>query len=114
MTSHHPGGPGKLVRDHIPHLIRATGATPVIRVASPTEYTTYLRAKLTEEVREYLDAPGDPAELADILEVIHALAEDLDVTPARLDQLRDDKATERGRFTCRYIWYGNTTQDPPR
>jgi predicted house-cleaning noncanonical NTP pyrophosphatase (MazG superfamily) len=109
-----PRPAGKLVRDNIPRIIRETGSEPVVRVARPAEYTSCLRAKLAEEVREYLATPGDLTELADILEVILALADDLGAGPQRLEQLRAHKAAERGRFACRYIWYGNTTRDTPR
>jgi predicted house-cleaning noncanonical NTP pyrophosphatase (MazG superfamily) len=105
---------GKLVRDNIPAIIRATGAEPLIRVARPAEYPSRLRAKLTEEVTEYLDSPHDPAELADILEVILALAGDLGIGSGQLEQLRVCKAVQHGRFTRRYIWYGNITRDGPR
>jgi hypothetical protein len=44
-------------------------------VADADEYRTSLKAKLREEVQEFLDSDDDPEDLADILEVLHALAE---------------------------------------
>jgi predicted house-cleaning noncanonical NTP pyrophosphatase (MazG superfamily) len=104
------GKQGKLVRDNIPQIILDSGEQPIIRIASPEEFPGYLRRKLIEEVREFLRVPNDSAELADTLEVIFALAADLDVSPARLEEIRAAKAGERGSFRRRYIWYGNISE----
>jgi predicted house-cleaning noncanonical NTP pyrophosphatase (MazG superfamily) len=61
---------GKLVRDKIPQIIRTKGLEPVIYAADAEEYGVRLRAKLREEVEEFLDSGSDPEELADILEVL--------------------------------------------
>lgn len=100
---------GKLVRDRIPAIIRADGAEPVIHVAGPEEYRARLRAKLGEEVAEFLGATEAeaPDELADVLEVVWALARDLEMEPAQLEMLREGKAAERGGFTDRIVWTGN-------
>lgn len=100
---------GKLVRDRIPQIIRADGAEPEIYVADPAEYRQRLRAKLTEEVAEYMEADEThaPEELADVLEVAFALAADLGVDPAQLEKLRATKAAERGGFSERIVWTGN-------
>lgn len=100
-------GDGKLVRDKIPEIIRAEGLEPVIRVAGPEEYAARLRDKLREEVGEFLDSDDDPEELADILEVLHALARQIGVSPERLEQLRAAKAAVAGTFADRVIWSGN-------
>ncbi|MGK5550057.1 nucleoside triphosphate pyrophosphohydrolase [Actinomadura kijaniata] len=92
----------KLVRDRIPEIIQASGATPNTRVATEDEYATLLRAKLYEEVAEYT-AENDPAELADILEVLHALAALHGLTPEELETLRAAKASERGGFQARIV-----------
>jgi predicted house-cleaning noncanonical NTP pyrophosphatase (MazG superfamily) len=98
----------KLVRDKIPQIIRDTGAEPVIRVADAEEYRGLLRAKLVEEVEEFL-ASDDPNELADVLEVLLALAHDLGVDRHRLETLRNAKALQRGGFADRIVWSGNTS-----
>lgn len=99
----------KLVRDKVPQLIRATGVEPTIRVAESEEYRSRLRAKLTEEVEEFLESE-DPAELADIVEVLGAIAGDLGVEWAQVEKLRTEKATERGVFEDRLVW---STDTPP-
>jgi len=92
----------KLVRDLIPDIIAAKGGKAIIRLASQEEYEAKLRDKLLEEVNEYL-ASGSPEELADILEVVHALGELTGHTPAQLETLRADKAVARGGFKKRII-----------
>jgi predicted house-cleaning noncanonical NTP pyrophosphatase (MazG superfamily) len=86
---------GKLVRDKIPQIIRSRGGDPLVRVAEREKYRDLLRAKLTEEVTEFLDS-DDPEELGDILEVVLTLASELGMDAARLEALRAKKAAERG------------------
>ncbi|MCP2015542.1 putative house-cleaning noncanonical NTP pyrophosphatase (MazG superfamily) [Deinococcus sp. HSC-46F16] len=89
---------GKLVRDRIPERFPASR----YRVLDEAEFGAALRAKLTEEVGEYL-ADGTPEELADVLEVLHALAARHGLTPGDLERLRVQKAAERGAFVGR-VW----------
>ena len=97
----------KLVRDKIPDLIRSNGEEPITHPASgDDEYRQALHAKLQEEVDEYLDS-GDPMELADVLEVVYALARLGGLRPDTLDWIRRCKAEERGAFEQRIIWSGN-------
>ncbi|MCM1286043.1 MAG: nucleoside triphosphate pyrophosphohydrolase [Acetobacter sp.] len=63
----------KLVRDNIPDIIKSTGETAHIRMLNDDEYIPELEKKLQEEVNEYLES-RDITELADVLEVIEALA----------------------------------------
>ncbi|MFJ2626823.1 hypothetical protein ACIO6T_26220 [Streptomyces sp. NPDC087532] len=100
---------GKLVRDLIPQIIRESGAEPMVYVAGPGEYRERLRHKLSEEVAEFLTADDSAAaeELADILEVVHALAFDLGTTPSRLEERRAQKAASRGGFAGKVVWTGN-------
>ncbi len=99
----------KLVRDRIPQIIREDGAEPVTYTAGPQEYRDRLRAKLGEEVAEFLAADEEtaPEELADVLEVVRALAADLGIDAARLENIREAKASERGGFADRVVWTGN-------
>jgi len=92
----------KLVRDRVPELIEASGRRPEFRVAGGEEYTVLLRAKLHEETDEYLGEP-DPEELADLLEVVYALARTHGLDPADLEKVRAAKAAERGGFEQRLV-----------
>ncbi len=98
---------GKLVRDKIPQIIRSKGLEPLIYAADADEYGVRLRDKLREEVQEFLDSESDPEELADILEVLYALAEQAGTDRQQLEKLRAAKAEERGSFGDRIIWSGN-------
>ena len=67
----------KLVRDNIPQIIKASGKSPTTKILNEKEYITELRKKSQEELEEYLTAETDQEaleELADLLEIIHALA----------------------------------------
>ena len=92
----------KLVRDKLPEVIAATGKPYTSHVATDVEYQEKLRQKLREELAEYL-ASGEAADLADILEVIYALAELGGLDRAALERERQRKAAERGSFTKRII-----------
>jgi predicted house-cleaning noncanonical NTP pyrophosphatase (MazG superfamily) len=95
----------KLVRDKIPEIIRAAGQVAVVHTADPTEFQVLLRQKLTEEVDEFLISQ-EPEELADILEVLYALAASLGLDAAELEALRQAKAELRGGFAKRVVWHG--------
>ncbi|HEX6922702.1 MAG TPA: nucleoside triphosphate pyrophosphohydrolase [Bacillales bacterium] len=91
----------KLVRDHIPAIVKLTGKNPVVKTLSEDEFASALKRKLREETKEYMEAEsGEDAvkELADILEVVHALAEVEGVTSEELEAVRTKKAGERGAF----------------
>lgn len=94
----------KLVRDKIPEIIRAHGGNPVVRTVGPAEYRDLLRAKLSEEVQEFLESDSDPEELADIMEVVLALAEETGISRQELEKIRISKAEERGGFACHIAW----------
>jgi len=106
---------GKLVRDKIPQIIRSKGQEPVIYIADIEEYCIRLRDKLREEVEEYLASDNDREELADILEVLYALARQAGTDQQQLEKLRAAKAERRGGFADRIIWFHNqhtaATQD---
>jgi predicted house-cleaning noncanonical NTP pyrophosphatase (MazG superfamily) len=87
----------KLVRDAVPDVVRADGERPVVHEVTGEAYAERLREKLREEVAEYCeDRTVD--ELADVLEVVHALREHHGVSGDELATLREEKAEERGRF----------------
>ena len=102
------GAVGKLVRDRIPEISRANGDEPVVSRAEADEYRWRLREKLAEEVGEFLAADDESAieELADVLEVVYALAAELGTDQAQLERVRADKASQRGGFAERIVWTG--------
>lgn len=90
----------KLVRDKIPQIIKAQGQTPNIRILDKEEYTACLERKLDEEVREY-HTDQNMEELADILEVVFALNEDLGHSREELLEAYQRKHDARGGFRDR-------------
>lgn len=92
----------KLVRDRIPELVREEGKIPLWRTAGEEEYRLLLREKLWEEVREFVHT-GKEEELADILEVVRALAERQGVGMEELTALAAEKRRQRGGFKRRIV-----------
>ncbi len=87
----------KLVRDKIPEIIRNQGEIPNIRTLTGDEYTIALEQKLSEETQEYLKE-RNLEELADILEVVYALAENLGYSQEQLLRAYEQKHEKRGGF----------------
>lgn len=89
---------GKLVRDHIPELFGGTA-----HVLDAVGYRAALHDKLQEEFAEYL-ASGEVLELADVLEIVNALAALDGISATELEAMRSQKAQERGAFRDRLWW----------
>jgi predicted house-cleaning noncanonical NTP pyrophosphatase (MazG superfamily) len=92
----------KLVRDEILNIIEQNAERPICYRADEDEYERRLLDKLDEEVAEYREN-READELADILEVVHAIRRHEGVTADDLEQLRSEKAEERGRFEDRIV-----------
>ena len=90
----------KLVRDSIPKIISESGKIAVCRNLSQEEYIIELDKKLNEECAEY-QADKSIDELADILEVIHAIVEARGYSITKLEKVRSEKADKRGKFKDR-------------
>ena len=94
----------KLVRDHIPAIIEASGRTYTVEVFGGEEFDHALRDKLIEEGMEVRDAESQEelvTELADVLEIVETLARWHGVD---IDIIRDVQAkrrSERGGFEQR-------------
>lgn len=87
----------KLVRDRIPQIIEENGGKAEIRILSDEEYRSYLEAKLDEETQEY-HRDKNVEELADILEVVYALAEAIGSDKDALMAAYQKKHDARGGF----------------
>lgn len=96
----------KLVRDRIPEIIERDGKRLSTRILDEDEYVSHLDEKLKEELAEYLkceETKDQIEELADMLEVILALAEVKGVTAQELEAVRRQKADKRGAFNERIL-----------
>ena len=93
----------KLVRDQIPAIIAADGHQAVTRVLDDAGYEAALRAKLLEEAHEAQAAPDGQlaSELADVLEVLQALAAAHDMSWEDIVSEASRKRAERGGFDQR-------------
>ena len=96
---------GKLVRDKIPMLIENSGEKPIVRILEEEEYRRCLEAKLDEEVAEF-HSDRNAEELADILEVVYALAETIGCTKEELLACYEKKHAQRGGFRDRVFLEG--------
>ena len=92
----------KLVRDRIPDIIRAHGETPITETLDDAAYMAALKAKLSEELQEFLESE-EPEELADLMEVMYAIAEARGISVEQLESLRLKKREERGGFGERIL-----------
>ncbi|GAC90445.1 hypothetical protein KN10_0881 [Anoxybacillus flavithermus NBRC 109594] len=85
----------------IPKIIEEAGKTFTTRTLSDEEYRQELRKKAFEELEEYMNASDDVTaveELADLLEIIHALAKCHGATIEQVEAVRASKAEKRGGF----------------
>jgi len=92
----------KLIRDKIPEIIQDDGSEFDTHIADKKEYTKELEKKLLEEVSEYL-TDKNIEELADVMEVLFALGENLGYTEEDLIEARNVKRDNRGGFKERII-----------
>ncbi len=91
----------KVVRDKIPEDIEKKGERVVQAQLSGDDLIFALKAKLIEEAYEALDASSTSetvAELADILEVVHAIASHLGVGIKAVQLEKKQKRLKRGGF----------------
>ncbi len=95
----------KLVRDLVPEQLAARGVAARVSRYDDPAFLEALRAKLVEEGVEYYAAADDEeavAELADLMEVVLALAEMHGADAAALDEARRAKLAARGGFHERF------------
>lgn len=96
----------KLVRDKIPAIIEAQGQKAKNCILDDEAYKRALEAKLDEEVTEF-HKEKNLEELADILEVVYALSENLGHSKEELLKTYEKKHAERGGFRDRIYLLSN-------
>lgn len=101
----------KLVRDRIPEIIEASGKKCVCSILSDDEYLAKLDEKLNEELAEYQERKS-MEELADLLEVIRAVAVAQGSSIAEVEAIRQEKAAKRGGFEKKILLKAVITPDP--
>lgn len=105
---------GKLVRDRIPEIIERGGKVATVRVLTEQEMVPALFAKLAEESQELRDSTPEErlGELADLHEVLAALAAAFGFSQQQVVAAARDKRTARGGFTRR-LWLDQVSQAGP-
>jgi len=91
----------KVVRDKIPESIVERGELVTQVKIHGEELVAALKSKLIEEAIEVMDAKSTDEimeELADVLEVVHALAHHLKVSLKNIEEARKSKRQKRGGF----------------
>ena len=87
----------KAIRDKIPDIIKKSGNNCNVKKLSDNEFLPELEKKFREEVEEYLESKS-VEELADAIEVIYRIAELKGTSKEKLEMLREEKASKRGKF----------------
>lgn len=90
----------KLIRDRLPEIMRGQGLAVFDSRLDDTAYVAALKDKLVEEAREAQAAGPDEMvwELADVLEVVRALAAAQGLDMDAVEAARRAKRNERGGF----------------
>jgi len=91
----------KLLRDRMPDILGSQDIAIFERVLDQSEYIERLKDKLLEETNEVLEAKGQgdiQEELADVLEVIHALGLACGLSYQQIDTARLQKKQKSGGF----------------
>jgi len=94
----------KLIRDRLPAIMQAQGLTVFTRRLDDAEFVARLKDKLVEEAAEARSAASQAEltdELADLREVMLALAEAAGIPEADVEARRIAKRAERGGFDGR-------------
>ena len=100
----------KLVRNRIPEIIEASGKKCACSTLSDEEYLAMLDAKLNEELAEYQESKS-MEELADLLEVIRAVAVARGSSIEEVEVIRREKAAKRGGFEKKILLTEVITED---
>lgn len=87
----------KLVRDLIPSIIEKDGKTCKTRTANKAEKVGYLLDKIGEESEELRSSLSEE-EMADLLEVVYSLEEELGMDKENVEAIRLEKKEKRGGF----------------
>ena len=90
----------KLVRDKIIEIIESNSEVPIYETLKDDRYLSELHKKLFEEANEFCEK-DDPEELADLLEVIYAIAKFKNIDLNDVEKIREQKAKKRGAFEKR-------------
>ena len=101
----------KLTRDKVPKIIKDSGDIPEVEILDAAAYSKKLDEKLLEECHEVLsavDIDSKIEEMADVIEVLYAMADVLGVTADEIEKVRLNKREERGAFEKKILLISTT------
>ena len=90
----------KLVRDKIPQTIQDNGEVAKTEILNDERFLEELHKKLFEEANEFVEEDS-VEELADLMEVIYAIARLRGIDWKEMEKVRQEKAQKRGAFEKR-------------
>ena len=90
----------KLVRDKIPQKIQNNGEVAKTEILNDERFLQELHKKLFEEAGEFVEEDS-VEELADLMEVIYAIARLRGIDWKEMEKVRQEKAQKRGAFEKR-------------
>ena len=102
----------KLIRDKVATIIIKNGSSKYpgaeVTIAHPSAKFNYLKFKLREESEEVAELERNEIEdlteeLADVLEVIYSLADEIGISFSSIQEVRHQKRFEKGGFMRGYI-----------
>lgn len=92
----------KLIRDKIPEIIKKNNQIPKIKILNKSEFINALFKKLTEEIKEVIEAKADKKELkkeiGDVYEVLNAIIKFCNLNKNSIIALQNKRRQERGAF----------------
>lgn len=91
----------KLIRDHLPDIMRNKGILVHERFMEQDEFIVMLKNKLQEEAKEVSKAKNEnelTEELADLLEVIYSLSQATGISLEEIENIRLEKKKAKGGF----------------
>jgi len=95
---------GKLIRDKLPEIMKGQGMVLHNTTLSEDEFVNRLKEKIVEESQEVLETCSTEdltGELADVVEVVYALAKASQISLEEIDQKRREKKDAKGGFEDR-------------
>lgn len=105
----------KLIRNKIPSRMKEEGVVINSRQLTREQFVQSLKSKLIEEAEEVAQAKTLDelvVEMADVLEVLHSLADAHDIPIRNIEQARIKKKEINGHFTAGdYINYIEVSED---
>jgi diadenosine tetraphosphate (Ap4A) HIT family hydrolase/predicted house-cleaning noncanonical NTP pyrophosphatase (MazG superfamily) len=107
----------KLIRDHLPEIMHTHGVTVHHRLMNDEEFIARLKDKILEEAEEVKQASNAKEmieELADLLEVVYALALATGTSLDKIEQQRMEKRKAKGGFDRKvYHYHTDIPEDHP-